>query len=156
MSNFDLLAEVGRSGHPVLLKRGRDATVADWLLAAEHVLAKGNGNIVLCERGIRGFDPTTRNTLDLAAIPAVKARSHLPVIVDPSHGTGRAAFVPAMARAACAAGADGVMVEVHPRPESARSDAEQALRPEEFRDLCEDLRLLSKVVRRAAPSPDRS
>ena len=145
MSNFDLLVEVGLSGHPVLLKRGRAATIADWLLAAEYILAKGNGNVVLCERGVRGFDPATRNLLDLSAVPAVRARSHLPVLVDPSHATGHAAYVPSMARAACAAGADGVMVEVHVRPEQARSDAEQALRPAEFRDLCEDLRLLSKV-----------
>jgi 3-deoxy-7-phosphoheptulonate synthase len=148
MSNFDLLGEVGLSGHPVLLKRGRDATLSDWLLAAEYVLAKGNGNVVLCERGIRGFDPSTRNTLDLAAVPAVRARSHLPILVDPSHATGRAAFVPPMARAAVAAGADGVMVEVHVRPETARSDAEQALRPSEFRELVEDLRLLAQVTAR--------
>jgi 3-deoxy-7-phosphoheptulonate synthase len=149
MSNFDLLGEVGLSGHPVLLKRGRAATVSDWLLAAEYVLAKGNGNVVLCERGIRGFDPTTRNVLDLSAVPVVRARSHLPVLVDPSHATGHAEYVPSMARAACAAGADGVMVEVHVNPQAALSDAEQALEPEEFRDLCEDLRLLAKVVSRS-------
>jgi 3-deoxy-7-phosphoheptulonate synthase len=145
MSNFDLLVEVGLTGHPVLLKRGRSATIGDWLLAAEYVLAKGNPNLVLCERGIRGFDSATRNVLDLAAVPAVRARSHLPVVVDPSHATGQAAYVPPLAKAACAAGADGVMVEVHVRPEAARSDAEQALRPDAFRDLCEDLRLLAKV-----------
>jgi 3-deoxy-7-phosphoheptulonate synthase len=149
MSNFDLLVEVGRSGHPVLLKRGRSATVADWLLAAEYVLAQGNPNVVLCERGVRGFDPATRNLLDLAAVPVVRARSHLPVLVDPSHATGRAAFVPPMARAAVAAGADGVMIEVHARPERARCDAEQALQPEAFRDLAEDLRLLAKVCQGA-------
>lgn len=149
MSNFDLLVEVGRSGHPVLLKRGRSATVADWLLAAEYILAQGNPNVVLCERGVRGFDPATRNLLDLAAIPVVKARSHLPVIVDPSHATGQARFVPPMARAACAAGADGVMIEVHARPELARCDAEQALEPESFRDLADDLRLLAKVTQGA-------
>jgi 3-deoxy-7-phosphoheptulonate synthase len=145
MSNFDLLGEVGLSGHPVLLKRGRDATVGDWLLAAEYVLAKGNGAVVLCERGIRGFDPTTRNTLDLAAVPVARSRTHLPIVVDPSHATGHAAYVPPMARAAVAAGADGVMVEVHVRPTTARSDAEQALEPAAFRDLVEDLRLLAKV-----------
>jgi 3-deoxy-7-phosphoheptulonate synthase len=145
MSNFDLLVEVGRSGHPVLLKRGRAATVADWLLAAEYVLAQGNPQVVLCERGVRGFDPATRNLLDLAAIPVVQARSHLPILVDPSHATGHAAYVPAMARAACAAGADGALIEVHAAPETARSDAEQALRPEVFRDVVEDLRLLQKV-----------
>ena len=145
MSNFDLLVEVGKSGHPVLLKRGRDATVEDWLLAAEYVLAQGNMHVVLCERGVRGFDPATRNLLDLAAVPVVRARSHLPVLVDPSHATGLAAYVPPMAKAACAAGADGVMVEVHARPEEAKSDAAQALRPEEFADLVGDLRLFASV-----------
>ncbi|MDA1195891.1 MAG: 3-deoxy-7-phosphoheptulonate synthase [Planctomycetota bacterium] len=145
MSNFDLLVEVGKSGHPVLLKRGRSATIADWLLAAEYILAQGNPNVVLCERGIRGFDPLLRNTLDLAAIPAIRGLSHLPVIADPSHATGRAAYVAPLARAACAAGSDGVMIEVHSHPERAQSDAEQAMRPAEFRDLCEDLRLLLQV-----------
>lgn len=145
MSNFDLLVEVGRSGHPVLLKRGQAATIAEWLLAAEYVLAQGNPNVVLCERGVRGFDPSTRNLLDLSAIPVLRTRTHLPIVVDPSHATGRAAYVPALARAACAAGADGVMVEVHAQPAAARSDAEQALEPEGFRELCEDLRLLAKV-----------
>ena len=149
MSNFDLLIEVGKSGHPVLLKRGRSATIDHWLLAAEYILAQGNPNVVLCERGVRGFDPSTRNTLDLAAIPAVRERSHLPVIVDPSHATGHASFVPAMARAACAAGADGVMIEVHVRPERALCDAEQAVQPDAFHDLCEDLRLIEKVCNRA-------
>jgi 3-deoxy-7-phosphoheptulonate synthase len=150
MSNFDLLGEVGLSGHPVLLKRGQAATVAEWLLAAEYVLAKGNSRVVLCERGVRGFDPSTRNLLDLAVVPVLRGKTHLPVLVDPSHATGRASLVPSMARAACAAGADGVMVEVHVRPEAARSDAEQALRPEVFRDLCEDLRLLASVRGRTA------
>ncbi len=149
MSNFDLLVEVGRSGHPVLLKRGREATVAEWLLAAEYVLAQGNPNVVLCERGVRGFDPATRNLLDLSAVPLVKSRSHLPVIVDPSHATGRAKLVPPMARAACAAGADGVMIEVHAQPEHARCDAEQALEPDTFRDLADDLRLLARVCQSA-------
>jgi 3-deoxy-7-phosphoheptulonate synthase len=157
MSNFDLLVEVGRTGHPVLLKRGREATVEEWLLAAEYVLAQGNMNVVLCERGVRGFDPATRNLLDLAAVPVVRARSHLPVLVDPSHGTGLAAYVPSMARAACAAGADGVMVEVHVRPHEARSDAAQALRPEEFADLAIDLRLLrAALAPRDAVTPSRA
>ena len=137
-----------RLGVPVLLKRGRSATIDDWLFAAEYILAQGNPNVVLCERGVRGFDSRTRNLLDLAAIPAVKARSHLPVIVDPSHATGHADFVPPMARAACAAGADGVMMEVHVQPERALCDAEQAVQPEAFRDLCEDLRLIEKVCNR--------
>src|SRR5262245_26432162 len=146
MSNFDLLVEVGKSGHPVLLKRGRDATIEDWLLAAEYVLSQGNMKVVLCERGIRGFDPATRNLLDLAAVPVVRARSHLPILVDPSHATGYAAYVPSMARAACAAGADGVMVEVHCRPQEAKSDAAQALTPEEFAEVASDLRLLHGVL----------
>lgn len=145
MSNFDLLVEVGKSRHPVLLKRGRSATVDDWLMAAEYILAQGNSQVVLCERGVRGFDPSTRNLLDLAAVAVVKSRTHLPVIVDPSHATGYSRYVPAMARAACAAGADGVMIEVHAQPKLARSDAEQALRPEAFEALAEDLRLLHKV-----------
>jgi 3-deoxy-7-phosphoheptulonate synthase len=149
MSNFELLVEVGKTGHPVLLKRGREATVEEWLLAAEYVLAQGNPNVVLCERGVRGFDPATRNLLDLSAVPVVRARSHLPIVVDPSHGTGFSAYVPAMARAACAAGADGVMVEVHVRPSEARSDAAQALLPEAFADLALDLRLLHQALRAA-------
>jgi 3-deoxy-7-phosphoheptulonate synthase len=146
MSNFDLLVEVGRSGHPVLLKRGRSATISDWLLAAEYVLAQGNEQLVLCERGVRGFDPATRNLLDLAAVPALRARTHLPVLVDPSHATGHAAYVPPLARAALAAGADGLMVEVHVAPETARSDAEQALPPRIFAELCDDLRLLERAL----------
>jgi 3-deoxy-7-phosphoheptulonate synthase len=148
MSNFELLVEVGRSGHPVLLKRGRSATIKDWLLAAEYILAQGNSQVVLCERGVRGFDSATRNLLDLAAVAVVKERSHLPVIVDPSHATGHARYVPAMSRAACAAGADGVLIEVHAQPEKARCDADQALRPAQFHDLCDDLRLISQVVHR--------
>ncbi|MDJ0974927.1 MAG: 3-deoxy-7-phosphoheptulonate synthase [Planctomycetota bacterium] len=154
MNNFDLLIELGQSGHPVLLKRGRSATITDWLMAAEYVLAQGNPNVVLCERGVRGFDPSTRNLLDLAAVAVLRTRTHLPVIVDPSHGTGHAQLVPPMARAAVAAGADGVIVEVHRRPEEALSDAEQALRPEAFRDLCEDMRLLASVRKSDIPSSD--
>ena len=150
MSNFDLLVEVGKSGHPVLLKRGRDATVEDWLLAAEYVLAQGNMNVVLCERGIRSFDSATRNLLDLSAVPVVRARSHLPILVDPSHGTGFSAYVPSMSKAACAAGADGVMIEVHSHPEQAKSDAAQALTPEEFAELAGDLRLLVKLLHSGA------
>ncbi len=156
MSNFDLLVEVGRSGHPVLLKRGMSATVGEWLLAAEYVLAQGNPHVVLCERGIRSFDPSTRNVLDLGVIPVLRARTHLPIVVDPSHATGRADYVPALARAACAAGADGVIVEVHARPAAARSDAEQALEPDAFAELCEDLRLLAQVTASARTHAERS
>ncbi len=151
MSNFDLLVEVGKSGHPVLLKRGPAATISGWLLAAGDVLAPGNPNVVLCERGVRGFDPSTRNLLDLSAVPVVRARTHLPILVDPSHATGQAGYVPSMARAACAAGADGVMIEVHTHPATALCDAEQALLPEAFTDLVEDLRLLAQVTRSARP-----
>lgn len=154
MNNFDLLIEIGQSGHPVLLKRGRSATITDWLLAAEYVLAQGNPNVVLCERGVRGFDPATRNLLDLTAVAVLRERTHLPVVVDPSHGTGHARYVPPMARAAVAAGADGVLVEVHRQPDQALSDAEQALEPAAFRDLCEDLRLLASVQKRDVPSSD--
>jgi 3-deoxy-7-phosphoheptulonate synthase len=155
MSNFDLLVEVGKSGHPVLLKRGRDATVEEWILAAEYVLSQGNMKVILCERGIRGFDPATRNVLDLAAVAVVRARSHLPVLVDPSHATGVAAYVAPMARAACAAGADGVMVEVHCRREEARCDAAQALSPEDFAELAGDLRLVHGVLHPAAATKAR-
>ncbi len=154
MNNFDLLIELGRSGHPVLLKRGRSATIRDWLMAAEYVLAQGNPNVVLCERGVRGFDPATRNLLDLTAVAVLRDRTHLPVVVDPSHGTGHARYVPPMAKAACAAGADGVLIEVHQRPDRAMSDAEQALTPAAFRDLCEDLRLLNSVRERDVSSSD--
>lgn len=156
MSNFDLLVEVGRSGHPVLLKRGLAATVSEWLLAAEYILAQGNTRVVLCERGIRSFDASTRNVLDLAVIPVLRNRTHLPIVVDPSHATGRAAYVPAMARAACAAGADGVLIEVHAHPAAARCDAEQALEPGAFADLCEELRLLSKVTATARGPRERA
>lgn len=148
MSNFDLLVEVGRSGHPVLLKRGRSATTSDWLMAAEYILAQGNPNVVLCERGVRGFDKATRNLLDLAAVAVIREKSHLPVIVDPSHATGVARYVAPMARAAVAAGAHGALIEVHAHPDRALCDAEQAITPSQFRDLAEDLRLLSKVVNR--------
>ncbi|MFQ5843506.1 MAG: 3-deoxy-7-phosphoheptulonate synthase [Planctomycetota bacterium] len=148
MQNYPLLEEAGRTGLPVLLKRGRACTVAEWLCAAEYVLNTGNHRVVLCERGLVAFDPAVRNLLDLSAVPLVKRLSHLPVVVDPSHGTGHSELVPAMARAAVAAGADGVMVEVHPRPERALSDARQALRPPELRALVTDLRAISEIVQR--------
>ncbi|MCA8943881.1 MAG: 3-deoxy-7-phosphoheptulonate synthase [Planctomycetes bacterium] len=151
MQNFPLLREVGRSGHPVLLKRGAAATIDEFLLAADYILAEGNDRVILCERGVRGFDPSTRNLLDLAAVPILQSRTDAPVVVDPSHGTGRADLVPVMARAAVAAGADGILVEVHPDPESALSDREQALRLTEFGDLVEDLeRWLPLAGRRIA------
>ncbi len=154
MQNFSLLKRAGRSHLPVLLKRGMSATIDELLLAAEYVVSEGNPNVVLCERGVRTFADHTRNTLDLSAIPAVKRLSHLPIIADPSHGTGRREKVVPMARAAVAAGADGLIIEVHHRPETALSDGFQALVPEAFADLMEQLRRLAPVLGRvltAAP-----
>ncbi|MCF7927787.1 MAG: 3-deoxy-7-phosphoheptulonate synthase [Spirochaetales bacterium] len=148
MQNFELLKTVGRIGKPVLLKRGLSATVEEWLMAAEYLMAHGAEDIVLCERGIRTFETYTRNTLDLSAIPVVKKLSHLPVVVDPSHATGIRAKVPPMALAAAAAGADGLIVEVHPRPDQARSDGPQSLYPEQFEKLMRDLEALSPVLDR--------
>ncbi len=135
MQNYSLLAEVGRSRTPVLLKRGMSATLRELLFAAEHIMVNGNTNVVLCERGIRTFETATRNTLDVAAIPVLQAETHLPVIVDPSHAGGRADLVAPLARAAIAAGADGIMIEVHHDPAVARSDGDQALTLEGFREL---------------------
>lgn len=146
MHNYALLRRAGRSGKPVLLKRGMTATLEEWLLAAEYVLAEGNPDVALCERGIRTFADHSRYTLDLAVVPAVREASHLPVVVDPSHGTGQRSRVAAMARAAIAAGADGILVEVHPDPARALSDGQQALTPEEFETLAGDLRALSAAL----------
>jgi len=146
MQNFDLLREVGQAKKPVLLKRGMSATVKDLLMSAEYVLASGNPDVVLCERGVCSFEDSTRNTLDLSAVPNVKAQSHLPIIVDPSHATGRADLVPSMARAAIAAGADGVIVEVHDCPERALSDGAQALLPDQFDQLMKELRRIMPAL----------
>ena len=147
MQNFPLLIEAGKSGKPVFLKRGPSAGVDEFLLAAEYVLNQGNPNVMLCERGIMAFDSTyTRNVLDLGIIPVLKEYSHLPVIADPSHGTGVARYVRAMAKASMVAGADGVMVEMHPNPKEALSDGSQALMPDVFRELMNDLRGLSGYV----------
>jgi 3-deoxy-7-phosphoheptulonate synthase len=146
MQNFDLLREVGQTHKPVLLKRGMSATVKDLLMSAEYILAEGNPNVVLCERGVRSFEDSTRNMLDLAAVPNLKGQSHLPIIVDPSHATGRPDLIPAMARAAVAAGADGVHIEVHSCPEKALSDGPQALLPKQYAALMEQLRRLAEVV----------
>jgi len=135
MQNFSLLREAGKIGKPVLLKRGMNSTLDEWLNCAEYILAEGNPNVILCERGIRTFETYTRNTLDLSIIPAVRELSHLPVIVDPSHGTGRVSLVEPMSLAAAAAGADGLMIEVHPDPAAALSDKDQALSPEAFAQL---------------------
>ena len=151
MQNFDLLKELGRVRRPVLLKRGMSATIEEWLLSAEYVLAGGNGQVILCERGIRTFESATRNTLDISAIPVVKKRSHLPIVVDPSHGTGRRDKVIPMARAAVAAGADGLLIEVHPDPERALCDGAQSLFPEQFERLMSELRVIAPVLGRSLP-----
>ena len=148
MQNFKLLKEVGSRQKPVLLKRGMSSTVKELLLAAEYVMSEGNYDVILCERGIRTFEDATRNTLDLSVVPLIKQLSHLPVIVDPSHATGKWDLVPPMALAAVAAGADGIMVEVHPRPEEALSDGPQALLPSTFAKLMNDLGTLASVVGR--------
>jgi 3-deoxy-7-phosphoheptulonate synthase len=148
MQNFSLLKRVGRSGKPVLLKRGMSATLEEFLMAAEYILAEGNYNVILCERGVRTFADHTRNTLDLSVIPAVKRLSHLPIIVDPSHGTGRRDKVIPLARAAVAVGADGLMVEVHPEPEQALSDGYQSLAPEEFETLMAQVTAIAGVLGR--------
>lgn len=150
MQNFDLLEEVGRVDRPVFLKRGMSATIREFLLAAEYVLAAGNRRLMLCERGIATFATATRNTLDLSAVPLLKRETHLPVIVDPSHATGRRELVAPLAAAAVAAGADGVMVEVHPEPERALSDGAQSLTFEGFRGLIDRLRALEETRRRPA------
>jgi 3-deoxy-7-phosphoheptulonate synthase len=148
MQNFALLKEVGRSRLPVMLKRGFSATISDLLLSAEYILNEGNPNVLLCERGIRTFEPMTRNTLDLNAVPILKAKSKLPVVVDPTHGIGLREFIPQMALAAVAAGADAVMVEVHHQPDRAWSDGEQALRPETFADLVTRIRHVAAAIGR--------
>ncbi|MFO7310606.1 MAG: 3-deoxy-7-phosphoheptulonate synthase [Bacillota bacterium] len=148
MQNFPLLREVGRTNKPVLLKRGLAATIEEWLMAAEYIMSAGNHNVILCERGIRTFETATRNTLDLNAVPVVKHLSHLPIIVDPSHGTGKWPYVIPMARAAVAAGADGLIVEVHPRPEEAVSDGQQSLKPEKFRELMQEVSAIAAVLGR--------
>lgn len=153
MQNFPLLQEVGRAGLPVLLKRGMSATVEEWLMSAEYVLAEGNPNVILCERGIRTFETATRNTLDLSAVPVVKAKSHLPVLVDPSHGVGLRDLVPPMARAAVAAGADGLMVETHPDPPRALSDGPQSLYLADFAAMMEAVRRVAEAVGRTVREP---
>lgn len=148
MQNFRLLQAVGRSDKPVLLKRGLSATITEWLNAAEYIVSAGNEQVMLCERGIRTYETFTRNTLDLSAVAAVKELSHLPIIVDPSHGTGRWQMVRPMARAAVAAGADGLIVEVHPHPEMALSDGDQSLTPKNFRAMMDDVRKIAEVMGR--------
>jgi 3-deoxy-7-phosphoheptulonate synthase len=151
MQNFFLLREVARVDKPVLLKRGPSATIEEWLMAAEYIMAGGNGNVILCERGIRTFESHTRNTLDLTAVPVIKHLSHLPIIVDPSHATGKWRYVPAMAKAAIAAGADGLMIEMHPNPADALSDGAQSLTPDNFVELMSELKRIAVVMGRKMP-----
>ncbi|MBW3636627.1 MAG: 3-deoxy-7-phosphoheptulonate synthase [Armatimonadetes bacterium] len=149
MQNYDLLREVGKMRTPVLLKRGLSSTIEEWLKAAEYLLAGGNLNVMFCERGIRTFEPSTRFTLDLSAIPAIKRASHLPIIIDPSQGTGRRDMVASMSKAAIAAGADGLIIEVHPHPEDALSDGQQTLDTNQFSQLMSDLKPIAQAVGRS-------
>ena len=153
MQNFNLLRELGKVRKPVLLKRGIAATIEEMLLSAEYVMSGGNYNVILCERGIRTFDTYMRNTMDIAAIPVIKSLSHLPVVADPSHGTGRRDKVAAMARAAVAAGADGLLVEVHQDPERALSDGAQSLYPDQFDQMMKEVRAIAPAVGRVIAEP---
>ena len=153
MQNYSLLKRAGRSGKPILLKRGLSATIQELLLSAEYILAEGNPNVILCERGVRGFDPATRNILDLSAIAVVHGLSHLPIIADPSHGTGHRDMVTPMARAAVAAGADGLLVEVHPSPDRALSDGAQSLYPTQFDLMMKEIRLIAEAIGRRVAEP---
>ncbi|MBQ9942057.1 MAG: 3-deoxy-7-phosphoheptulonate synthase [Christensenellaceae bacterium] len=146
MQNFDLLKEVGKTHKPILLKRGLSSTIEEWLMSAEYIMSRGNNNVILCERGIRTFEKYTRNTLDLSAVAAVKQLSHLPVVVDPSHGTGRTYMVEPMAMAAVAAGADGLIIEVHNDPKHALSDGQQSLTPEQFAGVMEKVKKVSEFL----------
>jgi 3-deoxy-7-phosphoheptulonate synthase len=153
MQNYALLRRAGRLGRPVLLKRGMSATIEELLLAAEYLLAEGNPDVILCERGVRSFDTQTRNLLDLSAIPVVKGLSHLPIVADPSHGTGIRSKVIPMARAAVAAGADGILVEVHPDPPRALSDGAQSLYPEQFEEMMVQIRVIAEAIGRSVVAP---
>ncbi len=148
MQNFDLLRQLGKTQKPILLKRGLSATIEEWLMSAEYIMAGGNSNVILCERGIRTFETYTRNTVDLSAVLAVKKLSHLPVVVDPSHGTGKRWMVPPMARAAIAVGADGLMVEVHNDPQHALCDGQQSITPDDFTQVMAEIRAIAQAVGR--------
>jgi 3-deoxy-7-phosphoheptulonate synthase len=153
MQNYSLLTAVGKAGKPVMLKRGFGATIEEWLMAAEYIVSSGQPNVILCERGIRTFETYTRNTLDLTAVPLLHHLTHLPVVVDPSHATGKRWLVKPMALAAVAAGADGVMVEVHPKPDEAMSDGEQSLTFEQFTDMTDDLLRIHDELRTLVKDP---
>jgi 3-deoxy-7-phosphoheptulonate synthase len=153
MQNYSLLKHAGRCGKPILLKRGLSATIQELLLSAEYILAEGNRQVILCERGIRSFDPSTRNLFDLSAIAVVHGLSHLPIVADPSHGTGHRDMVIPMARAAVAAGADGLLIEVHPQPDRALSDGAQSLYPEQFERMMKEVRLIAEAIGRRVAEP---
>ena len=153
MQNFNLLKEVGSTNRPVVLKRGMSATVIDLLMSAEYILAHGNKQVILCERGIRSFDSSTRNLLDLAAVPNVKGLTHLPIIVDPSHATGRPDLIPAMSLASIAAGADGVHIETHCNPEIAKSDGPQALLPTQYADVMKQMKQMAELLGKTIADP---
>ncbi len=146
MQNFYLLKEVGKTNIPVMLKRGLSATIDEWLNAAEYIMSEGNSNVILCERGVRTFETSTRNTLDISAIPVIREKSHLPIIIDPSHASGRRSYIEPLSKASIAAGADGLMIEVHPNPANALSDGPQSLTPKAFTALCENLRPYGKLA----------
>ena len=148
MQNFDLLKAVGHTRKPILLKRGMSATIEDWIMSAEYIMASGNPNVILCERGIRTFEKYTRNTLDLAVVPLIKERTHLPIVIDPSHATGDWKLIESVSLAAVAAGADGLIIEVHDHPEQAWSDGAQSLKPEKFKDLIQKCRKVAEAVGR--------
>ena len=148
MQNFELLKEIGKTNKPILLKRGLSATIEEWIMSAEYIMAGGNDNVILCERGIRTFETYTRNTLDLSAIPAVKKLSHLPIVIDPSHASGMWWMVEPMAKAAIAAGADGLIIEVHNDPEHALCDGAQSLKPERFAHLMGELKGIAQIIGR--------
>jgi 3-deoxy-7-phosphoheptulonate synthase len=156
MQNFVLLMEVGQTRKPVLLKRGMSATIEDLLMSAEYILAQGNTQVVLCERGVKGFDKITRNLFDVAAVPAIRAVSHLPIIVDPSHATGRPDLIPACALAGVAAGADGVHIEVHNCPEEALSDGPQALLPDQYTAVAAQIRKLAELLGKTISAPNKA
>ncbi len=146
MQNFCLLQEVGRLDKPVMLKRGMSSTIEEWLMAAEYIMSEGNHQVILCERGIRTFEAYTRFTLDLSCIPIIKRLSHLPILVDPSHSTGNWRWISSMSKAALAAGADGLMVEMHPNPAEALCDGPQSLNPENFKELMQELKVIASAV----------
>lgn len=145
MQNFDLLKELGKTNKPILLKRGLSATIEEWLMSAEYILAGGNKNVIFCERGIRTFEDATRNTLDIQAVPVVQKESHLPIVIDPSHAAGIRYVIPSMAKSAVMSGANGLQIEVHQNPEKAWSDGQQSLTPKEFKDLMETIKILLKI-----------